>query len=945
MDRRTSPLVALLAALILLPAAAQAQTPSSAPEASSAVAQPEPIRTLDKALELLAWDPALRGPLLVVDPQNTRLWTPKPTPEAPNAAPPLLPLPHPRDGYLLRTLAPYFGRKIVPVGTLTVLAPTEMVVLNTRPGKPNLLVGPSDDEAKRLLQASLSPVQWRLLGSEQGLGINDLAPEQQPLLLAILPQPFHLMKVFRSNEQALRVDRESSLKLSPDQRARVRLRMKRASFLSLMPLSPERDHFFSAQRVFGGPGLQAQGEQYSLVSHGDRRRNSLYGVTLRGEAPNRLKPGGLTFDAPVLDVSIPLGEAATVGELIRQVGQAARLELHADRRVAHLPIWVRGDRARAGDLLKALSWAVTGTFRRIESAFVLTDDIEGIGARRTLLSDWAEDAQSLAIRQREELHKRVVAQRPLQYLGFAPEDPLVNLPALRQRIEKEWATRFPRLDGYEFALTDLPLALQERVREQAAHSAERNRAVRTDRVRIGVNVIVSYVVPGIGEISSNGVSSSDLTSLLPNLPVASPPGAPPEAPPSTEPLLLPASLATRALCVQAATVEEARRVVVEAKKRDLTHLWLQMPEEGGQELLTAAIAAGKEQNLPVLAVVRLLSRPSPPGQRAPAADVLERNILGETAQAYAARRAVSPYASVFGTDVASRERFAERRDWLRPDAPASKAMVIRQMVELARLPGLGGIVLRDTAAIGYTDPGYNYFTEHVHGWDLGYTPEMRLAFLRQEGYDPIDIDRRGRFVHDIDLPFFPPTRRPESPSSSQLINGQMVRGQPRGDTPIERWNTFRHGINLRLMGELFAAVHRARPDLRLLVRDRSPFSSVPSGWYASWERPDLLPRRLDTREPARSEAQMARSQARHALRNITHSGWLYPPSPGDAVLRDRLSPAQRYAASLRGHLNIINTRGWDGVVLDLSTLPMENTLPLLEALPPVPQMPAKEKTP
>jgi hypothetical protein len=185
--------------------------------------------------------------------------------------------------------------------------------------------------------------------------------------------------------------------------------------------------------------------------------------------PSRLKPSQIAFDDPSLAVTVPLGgEAATVGELVRRISAATGLEIHTDLRLRALPVWVRGERARAGDLLAALCWSMTGAIRRLGDAYLLTADVEGLGARYGRLAEWAEQARLEQGEQIQKLTERIAKQRPLAYLQPAPADDALALPAeVASRIEEGWATRRDS-NGPSVAVADLPPALQKAVRAQAA---------------------------------------------------------------------------------------------------------------------------------------------------------------------------------------------------------------------------------------------------------------------------------------------------------------------------------------------------------------------------------------------------------------------------------------------------------------------------------------------
>jgi hypothetical protein len=90
----------------------------------------EETRTLAEILPKVDWNPMVRGPLFIVDPERSR-------------RDPKLPLPSPvRSLYNLRTIAPVYGRTLLGVGTLTVAIPTTITVLDDSLRQPpNLYAG------------------------------------------------------------------------------------------------------------------------------------------------------------------------------------------------------------------------------------------------------------------------------------------------------------------------------------------------------------------------------------------------------------------------------------------------------------------------------------------------------------------------------------------------------------------------------------------------------------------------------------------------------------------------------------------------------------------------------------------------------------------------------------------------------------------------------------
>lgn len=161
--------------------------------------QPAPLNTLKDGLDSAFWDTAQRGPLIAVAPETVRpAWqTRSPGPRGVPVIPRPEQTPQRQQGgsFRLMELADFFDRRVVRLKGLSILAPTDMVVLNTRPGRPDYFANLQSAEKLRMLQASLTAAQWKLLGSEGGLGAGDLAGDQRDLFLSYLPDPMVINKL------------------------------------------------------------------------------------------------------------------------------------------------------------------------------------------------------------------------------------------------------------------------------------------------------------------------------------------------------------------------------------------------------------------------------------------------------------------------------------------------------------------------------------------------------------------------------------------------------------------------------------------------------------------------------------------------------------------------------------------------------------------------------
>lgn len=339
----------------------------------------------------------------------------------------------------------------------------------------------------------------------------------------------------------------------------------------------------------------------------------------------------------------------------------------------------------------------------------------------------------------------------------------------------------------------------------------------------------------------------------------------------------------------------------------MNQLWIEVADGNGAGWLSAALEAGKENNLPVHAVVRLLRTSTQPSQTA------ERNILGETARAHAVRRPfLLPWAGMTN-DLA---------DWLRVDVPDVAQAMKKRLVALATTPGLAGMVLSDTAAPGYENkidtPFALAFDTMI---DFGYTPTQRLAFLRRGGFDPIDLItvKRRPGEANLSLPFYPD----DLFQPGHIEVDERTEGDQKNSSPLQKWHTFRYQANVRFLHGLYTALRDAHPGLPLLVRNRDSLPPNSSGLYASWDRPEALPGRLRLQKGADPEAPwlVAPTSAR---RNVLQIG-------GGS------SPLEYYARSVDAALKPLKKTGWDGFVLDLSEHSVSEVLERLAVLAPVPE--------
>ena len=211
---------------------------------------------------------------------------------------------------------------------------------------------------------------------------------------------------------------------------------------------------------------------------------------------------------------------------------------------------------------------------------------------------------------------------------------------------------------------------------------------------------------------------------------------------------------------------------------------------------------------------------------------------------------------------------------------------------------MAGLVLSDIAAPGFDLPP----TEASGGYSGGeaaegdYAPDIRLAFLRRYGADPVDIVTNG-FYDDYD-------------------NNSALSLFPDDKDLAKQWRGFRYTANQSLLAYIYASVRQVRPALPLLVQARGGFWAA--NWFGSWDHPNGVPYAPGGWSPGQNFANTARSRSKLILFD-------YRATTPDGHGAD-------YVTRLKNGLNAAG-KGWDGVVLDFSALSLNKALVLLDGLP------------
>ena len=155
--------------------------------------------------------------------------------------------------------------------------------------------------------------------------------------------------------------------------------------------------------------------------------------------------------------------------------------------------------------------------------------------------------------------------------------------------------------------------------------------------------------------------------------------------------------------------------------------------------------------------------------------------------------------------------------------------------QIAAQPGLTGFVWEDADADA----------------DLGYTPQMRLAFLRAFHADPVDVTQNKFLQADSTLPLFD--------------DAALDKTLP------EQWTKFNKDADTALLRQLYAAAQSGTGPARPILMEQNSFRD---NWLASWDDPKQTPPPLRDLTPGvmfpsqEKEMRIARAQAKIVLRSV-----------------------------------------------------------------------------
>ena len=857
-------------------------------------------RNLRDYLKYVVYDPAERGPLMVVAPPE------KFTVERPLAPPGV-------GRISLAPLTAAFGRQIMTAGRITILAPRTMTLINTDLGKPAPLQDLSKDDALLLLFASFTAEQWEQLRGT-GLSAADVTPEQRPLFHTFLPaMKARLSRLTRTDDDKYDLLDSDGEAVELDA-AKIRIRLvNRLSVVFKSARSPNQQYALSDQHGIKRGETVWIKEFDSFDQDNDPKTRRAFGKDLFPVVPNELKPGEIYYAAPALNRPLSLSsDDKTVGDLLHRVGEAMHLELLADKRVALLPVYWRTtpqQSVRAGDILEALARSVAGAFRKEgPQTYLLTNDIEGIGTRRERQEEWLAASQTAREKYRQRAWARIREKKPLSPVSLDTRGTL----SLTPEMQKKWDDFRPQLPGDRLSLPlkSLPAPWRQELAYRAlseddpvAIDAER------DTLLVSAEPQLIFTAPDDRPISevNNELRFAFLFDQLKSMTAenAAPSASPTEQKP--EPVTLDLSWKRRILWIAPKTPENATDAVTEAKSRGFSEIWIHQTrgktDADNLAPLKAAIAAGKNAGVKVVVETPLLR------ETGLVAD--DFNILGETPTQFVSRHiAEQEQAGESGDSLrGTRYSYQQWDGWIAP-TEKTRAEIVERIAKIAAVPGLAGMAFSAVSPPGYVTDS-TYLNADIFPYEYGYLPEWRLAFLRQEGFDPVDLTRSRQ--RSYSLPFFSESVVEDN---TKLNADQRLIPEPDGPSALTKWRLFREKRSFALLRDVFKAARAAQPDLPLYQSDRMSEVTQSAPFFDSLETPDKIvrPSYFD-RNPQETALRVRRVVG-------VASGEPLSGIPPDGFFSFFTSEKAR------------NNQGWAGVVIDMTEIAFPRVPSLLRTLEP-----------
>lgn len=791
-----------------------------------------------------------------------------------------------------------FGCVVHTFHNVIAIAPATMTVLNLHPRALDPYAGAPPSDAFRLLISMLDKAQWKILTGPDGIGLSELSTEaQRQLFVDIFPEKPLLLSPQGSGTWS-----KDPPTLSRDKADGARLRVTRQTSF-VVSVAGDQQGFSTIEAPSSSDRTYNAG--YDFFSQ-QQAVDAIYGDRLRASVPNILKESDLNYDANALAVDVDVTNVKTLGELMMRIGAATRTELYADRRYEKQTLLILGPRiGNAGDFLKAAALGACGTFRKVGPAYILTNDRMGLGTRQAILSRFLRDT--------EMARKKAIVDAGDTLVGAHHVIDLTDTDDSAELSEAQ----IKRLSANTDISSTIQLSFSELTPNQQAIVQEGVRN-NNDTVKPGFGSMLTmekpiglWVSPKVTMTSSKIYGLVTLDEYVQSYDAMNPSGRSaqrerfhdeeakarleqetaqkeqeqdPDIGLTYGPLPRPildqtlVHFSRRAVIVRPKSAKELDRIIAVMKRIGFNQLWLDVFSAGESHLhehpdiLEAAIAKTKGTGVIVIPTVDALDWSADAPE-----EVRDLTMLGETSLQDAAWNRQNMSSEFYRYSGWNIPLTTQKDLWVCPATPFVTNVLTTLLRRLAATPGVAAVALRHMASSGYGPPG--------GGEPLGYTPPLRLAFLRRDHIDPLDFNASQSYG---------------TPNITQLVP------EFQEDASIydarKDWDAFRFGAQKRFHQELFAALRNdERGGISMFVCADTPSQWPP--WYSLWDDPTTpVPQFIrPAGMPVGKEPPISQYAHAHWRRNIA----LLPFGPGQSR-RDLISAINKM------------TPEWDGFVADFT---------------------------
>jgi len=454
------------------------------------------------------------------------------------------------------------------------------------------------------------------------------------------------------------------------------------------------------------------------------------------QVANTLKQSDLDYSLASLNPGISLSGHVTLQGLIDDVAKSTGLKLYASPGSDKVPLYVSATGVPAGHLLKAVSLATTGTWRRFGDGYIFVFDLAGIGQIKLRARELAGRSNNYSSDACDEFQSFVARKGllrslpPSQWTLLSLEsDEIDEITALGQRYHREYQPWSMLSDDHQ-ELVDGLLALPKWV--------PKDTSLRVANLRMRIRIAFQFKgMPPL--LLSQQVLDPQLTDMLPlgyGVLSDTVPGSS-----IGQDVRLPLLPAIRGCVWKPSRRENPADVVSLLKKHGFNVLYLKVFADGytafpseqfpqinglGQDYLRQIISLAHAESIKVLGLVDVLrwSDGRPGHWLSRRTDILDYDLLGRTrAQCLSPMNRAVDQELVFGEGLSG--------DAVTPISDDVQKRLVELITGLAAY-GLDGLVLDHTSM--------------YCGWavgQVGHSPGMRAMFWDECRVDSLDVPPKG----------------------------------------------------------------------------------------------------------------------------------------------------------------------------------------------------------